>query len=43
VADAREPRLPVLEGLPDGSYRSAVHANPKARRNNTDAIPARVI
>lgn len=35
--------LPVLEELPDGSYRSAVYANPKARRNNTDAIPVRVI
>jgi DDE family transposase len=33
----------VLEELPDGSYRSAVYANPKARRNNTDAIPVRVI
>lgn len=35
--------LPVLEELPDGSHRSAVHANPKGRRNNTDAIPVRVI
>ena len=35
--------LPVLEELPDGSYRSAVYPTPKARRNNTDAIPVRVI
>jgi hypothetical protein len=35
--------LPVLEELPDGSYRSAIYANPKARRNNTDAISVRVI
>lgn len=35
--------LPVIEELPDGSYRSAVYANPKARRNNTNPIPVRVI
>jgi hypothetical protein len=35
--------LPVLEELPDGSYLSEVYANPKARRNNTDAIAVRVI
>ncbi|WP_427004936.1 IS4 family transposase [Pseudarthrobacter sp. H2] len=35
--------LPVLEDLADGSYLSAVYANPKARRNNTDPIRVRVI
>lgn len=35
--------LPVLEDLDDGSYLSAVYANPKARRNNTDPIRVRVI
>lgn len=35
--------LPVEAELPDGSYLSAVYANPKARRNNTDPIPVRVI
>ncbi|WP_427004700.1 IS4 family transposase [Pseudarthrobacter sp. H2] len=35
--------LPVLEDLADGSYLSAVYANPKTRRNNTDPIRVRVI
>lgn len=35
--------LPVVEELADGSYLSAVYANPKARRNNTDPITVRVI
>ena len=35
--------LPVLEDLADGSYLSAVYANPKARRNHTDPIRVRVI
>ncbi|WP_427006936.1 IS4 family transposase [Pseudarthrobacter sp. H2] len=35
--------LPVLEDLADGSYLSAVYANPKARRNNTDPIRVRAI
>ena len=35
--------LPVLEDLADGSYLSAVYANPKARRNNTDPVRVRVI
>lgn len=35
--------LPVLEDLADGSYLSAIYANPKARRNHTDPVRVRVI
>ena len=35
--------LPVLEDLAEGSDLSAVYASPKARRNNTDPIPVRVV
>lgn len=35
--------LPVLGELDDGSYLSAVYANPKARRKNTEPLRVRVI